>query len=356
MSANLLAAAPFDAAPFAQQISEGNGIYWEDPREIHRVVVNFASTPPDPSHIKLQYWGSRWPEQHLPKDRQPGGADVGWMELGNWFVGDWRDADAEAYVEQNTVTFTFRPINASEFPKLTNYPADFRYTLKLRIKSDDTLPHIEKIAAYTDSAWQTQSVRIEWQNSIASVSNFEPFNAEVTSSEKTGDRSAQLSLRVASNPDPNTFDRSLMTVRTGKSTFTFAPDDLNNGPLFMPDLGTAVLSINDNRNYATLAIAQKASGQKTLYQRVGEMPEQTWKSAWAGLPRKKSDIYFSLGLDGGRQRFRLDPDGSIQFRIKDNYFRLGELTGRLSFRLSVTADVSNARTTNPAHVRNHLGN
>src|SRR2546421_5905599 len=36
----------------------------------------------------LEYWGSRWPEQHLPKDRQPGGADVGWMELGKCCSGD----------------------------------------------------------------------------------------------------------------------------------------------------------------------------------------------------------------------------------------------------------------------------
>src|SRR2546427_9417149 len=30
----------FDAAPFALPLPEGNGLLWEDPREIHRVVVH----------------------------------------------------------------------------------------------------------------------------------------------------------------------------------------------------------------------------------------------------------------------------------------------------------------------------
>src|SRR5436190_23807057 len=75
-------AVSFDAAPFGLPLPEGNGIMWEDPREIHRVVVHFRTAPAKPVEIRLEYWGSRWPKQHLPKDREPGGADVGWIELG----------------------------------------------------------------------------------------------------------------------------------------------------------------------------------------------------------------------------------------------------------------------------------
>jgi hypothetical protein len=78
------AAAPFDAARFGLPLPEGNGVMWEDPREIHHVVVHFKTAPPAPDKVRLEYWGSRWPEQHLPKDREPGGAEVGWLELGNW--------------------------------------------------------------------------------------------------------------------------------------------------------------------------------------------------------------------------------------------------------------------------------
>ncbi len=48
-----LHAAPFDAAPFALPLPDGNGLLWEDPRELHRVVVHFASPPPAPEKIRL---------------------------------------------------------------------------------------------------------------------------------------------------------------------------------------------------------------------------------------------------------------------------------------------------------------
>src|SRR5438132_105663 len=140
----------FDAAPFGLPLPGGNGVLWEDPREIHQVIVSFAESPPAADNLRLEYWGSRWPQQHLPKDREPGGADVGWMELGNWWNGGWRVADTEATVSGNTVTFTFKPVSVKEFPALKGYPASFRYTLKLRLASDDPLPRIQNIVAITD--------------------------------------------------------------------------------------------------------------------------------------------------------------------------------------------------------------
>src|SRR3974377_2252109 len=139
MSAAAIAAS-FDAAPFALPLPEGNGLLWEDPREIHQVVAHFATPPASPESLHLEYWGSRWPDQHLPKDRQPGGGDVGWMELGNWYRGGWRVADAESRLEGSKVVFTFRPIDAKEFPSLKDYSVPFRFTLKLRLVSDGPLP------------------------------------------------------------------------------------------------------------------------------------------------------------------------------------------------------------------------
>src|SRR5579884_4478496 len=87
-------AEPLDVAPFGMPLPSGVGLRWEDPRELHRVVVHFQKELPKGQSVTLQYWGSRWPEQHLPKDRAPGGGDVGWMELGDWYRSDWRTADA----------------------------------------------------------------------------------------------------------------------------------------------------------------------------------------------------------------------------------------------------------------------
>jgi hypothetical protein len=327
-------AAPFDAAPFALPLPEGPGLMWEDPRELHRVVVHFQAAAPAPSQVRLEYWGSRWPRQHLPKDREPGGGDVGWMELGNWWSDGWRVADAEAQGEGARISFTFRPVNAKECPNLADYPARFRYTLKLRITSDQPLPAVARIEAFTDSFLEKRSVKLAWAKPVG-PSDWRPevFNGERGDWTKTSETAGRFQFLAAVNPDPNTFDRTLVTLRRAGETFTFKFDDLAQGPLFLPAFGVAVLPDNDGRDYAALAAEQKARGAKTLYDRVAEMPERTWQGAWAEMPPKKSHIYFPLGLDGGRQRFRLNADGSIDFRSNDHYLkaRPGMDTPRLEF-------------------------
>src|SRR5947209_13998453 len=74
-------ATPVDVVPFGLPLPEGNGVCWEDPREIHQVVVHFKGAAPPPDRVKLEYWGSHWPEEHLPKDKDIGSGGSGWMEL-----------------------------------------------------------------------------------------------------------------------------------------------------------------------------------------------------------------------------------------------------------------------------------
>ena len=322
--------ASFDAAPFAQPLADGTGLIWEDPREIHTVKVKFGDNAPPPDQVHLQYWGSHWPEQHLPKDRAPGGGDVGWMELGNWYRGGWRTADTQIKTEGPSLVFTFNPVNAKEFPKLKEYPAEFRFTLKIRVVSDAPLPKIERIEALTDSTLETRSATLAWNSTPAAVLVVTAFNGAINQNQSDA-RQTRIRADCTVNPDPNTFDRTLITIRNGKDVFTFATDDLKQGPLFLPSFGVAVLPAGDTRDYAAIAASQKASAAKTLYDRVKEQPEQTWKSAWNGMPPKKSHIYFPLGLDGGRQRFLLQADGTVRFRLNDNYLeaRPGKDTPRL---------------------------
>ena len=190
---------------------------WEDPREIHKVVVHFAGAVPVPEKVRLEYWGSRWPEQHLPKDREPGGGSVGWMELGNWYTYKWRVADAEARADGNTVTLTFRPVNAKEFPTLKDYSAAFRYTLKLRVISEVPLPKIERIEAFTDSTLDSRSVNLAWKSAIIGKTSVDVFNGALETSENTSPSGFRLKLLVAVNADPNTFDRTLVRYGTASS-------------------------------------------------------------------------------------------------------------------------------------------
>jgi hypothetical protein len=205
-------AEPFDAAPFALPLADGPGLLWEDPREVHKVVVEFAGDPPAAETTRLEYWGSRWPEQHLPKDREPGGGSVGWMELGNWYNGGWREADAEVSREDNTLVFTFKPVNAKEFPKVKDYPATFRYTLKLRLKSNGAMPAIRRLQAFTDSQLERKSVRLAWQKAAPRPLQAGVFNGSLIDASNDSDSASVLEIDCVTNTDPNTFDRTLVTV------------------------------------------------------------------------------------------------------------------------------------------------
>jgi hypothetical protein len=319
--ANSGTAASFDAAPFALPLSDGPGLVWEDPREIHQVIVEFEGKAPPSDSVRLEYWGSRWPQQHVPKDREPGGGDVGWMELGNWYQGGWRKADTEVKGESSSLSFSFRPINANEFKDLKDYSAAFRYTLKIRVVSDQPLPKIRGIKAFTDSQYEQRVVRIVCAKTPLSNPEVTVFNGNLASCKQTPTASHEVTFEAATNPDPNTLDRTLVTVKSGETVFTFAADDIVNGALFMPLFQVAVLPESDRRDYATVAAEVEAKHSKTLYDRVSEMPERTWKDAWNDMPPKKSDIYFPLGIDGGRQRFRLNADGSLECRANDHYLQ-----------------------------------
>ncbi len=317
-----------NAAPFSVPHAEPRTLVWEDPREIHRVVVRFAGAAPEPDRVHLEYWTSRWPEQRLPKDREPGGGDVGWWELGNWYTGRWQRADTVGRRDGNALEFTFRPINQQERKDVQGFPARYRYTLKLRVTGESQLPPVESLEAYTDSVWADREVRLVWQSAPQGQVRAEAFNGYVRSAEKESARAHRLGLLAASNTDPNSLDRTLVTVRWGKQGFTFRPDDLNDSPLLIPHLGVAVLPAGDGRDYGAV---ERARNGETLYDRVSALPEQTWRGAWAGMPAKRSRIYLPLGPDGGRQRFRLDPDGSILFRTNDHFLRArpGQDTARL---------------------------
>jgi len=167
---------------------------------------------------------------------------------------------------------------------------------------------IERFQVFMDSTLKPRKLRLPRSKGAPfGVTNV--FNGRLVPAESVPASGGRFHIEATTNTDPNTFDRTLVTASRGKNVFNFKFDDLAQGPLFLPHLGVAVVPEEDGRAYAAIAAEVKLRGAKTLYDRVAEMPEQTWSNAWAGIPRKKSDIYFPLGPDGGRQRFRLQLHG-----------------------------------------------
>ena len=198
------------------------------------------------------------------------------------------------------------------------------------MRSDAALPAITRLEALTDSVYERRTVRLAWEQAPLNP-QVEAFNAEVQAFEQAGPREWRLTFNATANPDPNTLDRTLLTVRNGAQVFTFGADDAAKEPLFLPGFGVAVLPGQDPRDYAAVAARQRGRHEPTLYDRVAQLPEQTWSAAWNHMPPKKSRICFPLGLDGGRQRFLLLADGQVMFRSNDHYLeaRPGQDTPRL---------------------------
>ncbi len=330
---------PMDVASFGLPLPSDSGVagvMWEDPRKVSEVVVTFDAPLPADARPRLEYWGSRWPLQRVPEDREPGGGDVGWWELGNWYHGGWRAADAEAVVHDNAVTFRMRPVNAHEYPDLKEYAAPYRSTLKVRVLLEgggEPPPRVKRLQVFTDSVWAETTVHLALKTNSATPPGVTVFNGALRDLQPDGPGAYRLRLWTTRNPDPNAFDRTLATVKPNGAPqgVTFAPDDLKAGPLFIPSAGLAVTPGDDSRDYSALAAAQEKTRGASLYDRVKALPERTWRAAWSAMPPKRSFLYLPLGADGGRHRFMLRADGSVQFRTNNGYLEAmpGKDTPRL---------------------------
>ena len=119
-----------------------------------------------------------------------------------------------------------------------------------------------------------------------------------TETEADGQRE-RVTVRVAVNNDPNTFDRTLLSIHNGDRHFTVAVDDLKSGALFLPDFGAAVLAENDRRSYEDVAAAQKSAGGKTLYERIADFPNRPGRKPGKVCRERKPTSIFRWDWMGG---------------------------------------------------------
>ncbi len=308
------------------------GIEWEEPRDVHRIFVKFANEKSMQSkdEVKLQYWQNHWPHQRVQKGVVAGAGRSGWMAQDDWFNGEWKDADSNIEVENDSLVYTFNPINAKEFPD-EDFGAIYRRTLKIRLLFKDSRPEIQSIKVYTDSVWKEIEVKVEWGDEFAKENwqgKFEIYNGEFEHVEvlrnnvnvnekgrfycdgKPG--SIKLRLRYAYNEDINSFDKTIVTLRNSARTFSFLIDDLLRGEkIFVKDFDVFVTKVSDDIDYAKFQKEWESEHPKTLYDRIKELPEQTFEKAWNDMPEKKNRGYMPLGCEGGRQKFGVHENGDV---------------------------------------------
>lgn len=344
MPTGLTPGAPVDVAPWGEQASWENGrdvgLWWEDPRDIHRVVVTFAGAPPDPNTVRLQWWQSQWPRHRIPRDRPAGAGESGWGHLGDLYQGRWRDADVYLLADGKTWTWTFRHINAKEFPDLKDFSAEYRTTLKLRLLFDGPAPRVERLETHTDSVWRQAEVEIQGaRDDLARQlqdARIEVFNGYAESlPESNRDRVAAASGRrfrvwFTDSPNVNSFDSTVVTVRGSGEAFSFDPAEVAAGRrVLIPEPGWLIKQAGDPVGFAEALARARSHPEKPLYARVFSEPEQSLARALAEQPPKPGRMYLPVGTEGGRQRFGVNPDGSV-FCVNDRIDHpRGRDTGRL---------------------------
>lgn len=224
-------------------------VWWEDPRDLFQIIVEFVpGTTPDPENVRLEYWQHSWPRVRVPKGAAVGAGRSGWLAIDDWTNGRWQVADCELVQQGSLWSYTFRPLNAREFPDEADFPATFRRTLKLALRCG--IPcQIQTLHAYTDSEWREIEIAIEWDaqgdTPVVWDGHLEAYNGETLTiqplvlstrvssscawrSTVAGAQTGGIVARVryAHNEDNNSYDRTIVTVRAKAYSFSFAVDDV----------------------------------------------------------------------------------------------------------------------------------
>ncbi len=353
---------PVDVAPYgyplpAEECMSGKatGVIWEDPRDITKVVVGYGEKAPAVAVLeaKLQYWQSQWPRRRIPRDVESGAGGSGWLDIGDWYNGGWKDADVDVSVSKEAATYTFRPVNAKEFPDMKDFDAKYRTTLKLRLVFPDAMPEIKSFQAFSDSIWQREDVVIEWDGPEGKgqlmAAKVEVFNGKMPQlppapqpagigppppgpiNTGAAGRGFTMGFPVAytKSPNVNSFDKTIVTVRAPAHSFSFAMDDIVRGErVFIPDFGALVKKASDSATYESVKADWEKKKGADIYSRVLTMPEQTFERAWNAMPQK-GQHYIPLDCEGSRQHFGVEANGDVFAHVGWVRRIRGKDTGRL---------------------------
>jgi len=355
VQASTAADTAFDAAPFGFEINDPGesayGIRWAEPRQVRRVVLEFApdAAIPAPDSVKIQYWHRIWDGKPDPVLSEINAGKVGWNKMDDWTNGEWKDADTQLQVDGKQWSFTFNPTGDKEFEDLGHPGVTYRKTLKIRAIASDKMPRPARLQAMTDSEYRPLTVRIHFgqpaEPSIriagAESFRFEVFNGKFVNVRPikgvgpASKRSSQLvlpanaegilevDLMMAVNPHPSAGvgnDRTVVTVRSQYRPFSFAPEEAARGDrILIDDLGVLVVTGDDAITLEQYREARKEFSGRTVYDRVFDEPEQTLQRSWNEMPLKRP-LEFVHGLPGNRNAYHQHAEGIIDIAGKSKWF------------------------------------
>ena len=321
---------PFDITPFGLPNCEPGEVWFEEPRDISRVVVTFKGAAP--KRVRLSYLQKLWPESRIEQGgdldfRRP--SRFGWTGLDDWFNAKWQKAAVIVKREgARVLTITFRGVR-QEFPDFRgceDYDVTFRRTMGIRVEAGEGAA-IRRIQVHTVSAPARSRIRVELNagrttpGKTVELSGYNAVIERVQAGPGVSVKGVRVALRAAKRREFHvtvghmapahryTYDDAHITFALARETFTISLTSLEQeGPIWFADQGVYVARADDETSFADYR--ERIAGSKTVAQQVLERPEQSYGGAFNGQPRPHVTSY-SIGCKHTRQTFWIEPNGDL---------------------------------------------
>lgn len=313
------------------------GLEWDEERDIREIRVRYPNNVV--RGVSIEYWFRNWPYEppKMPTFEDP--MDDPWQ-------GEWLKAAISEKCENAECTYQFEPLIEAENRKAKNLPGvRYRRTLKVRLVYPEGVPSIDSLRVYSGSEEFISKMRVElasgdspgaqWTVS-ASVYNGRllsaapwQFSAQDSASGAqiwsfhSGPSAKGVLLDViATKPDlPGSHDATVVTIHAKRSdgaveenrSFSFAIDDLTNGPIVLPEFLARVVDLS-----SPASSASQRQKKLRVRQRIALEPEQSFERASREIPplnpweRESGEaVYLPLAPDSNWQKFAFEYGGNV---------------------------------------------
>ena len=321
--------------------SEWNlGIWWNEERDINRIEIDYKSKVPESlvKETKIQYWFRTWPREAPKKHTIEDHLDDPWQ-------GEWLTAETDYQIKGNNVVYTFKPLTEKENKLAGNLqkPVDYRRTLKFRLLYNNNPSEIQSLRVFTSTKSKKLSVRIElgcdkpvikaiegkleiFNGKIEKISGWKWDGADKLGAKddwrfqlKKQPKGILADLVVAQPTLGGSTDLTVVTVRSSEGTFSFLPDDLEKGPIYIPAYSAYITLASDPTKFVEANIRK---GQ-TVREKLKIEPEQTYDRACREIPElsvmQREDgkrLYLPLASDASWQKFGFEWGGGFYMNKK----------------------------------------
>jgi len=301
----------FNILPFALPATPPNEAWFEEPRDITRLVVAFGGAVPE--KISVSYQRKTWPEIRLEEEARKHPAWFGWVRQDDWFNGKWQEAAVDvSKLDARRALITFKGLK-SELPEtdLEGNDVAFRRTYAVRIDAVGN-PQIEAVHTASQPARTVLLVQLNaGSRTPTGELKVSGYNAGLIINETVEDirDCRRLSFSHLRPSHGYSGDDGLVTFDFGGEIFTISLTSLEQeGPVWFADMGVYIRNEDDPTTFE--AYRERHNKLKTIGRQVMERGEQSLAGAHNGQPRPHVDN-FNLGCAGAAQRFWLENNGDV---------------------------------------------